>query len=93
MKRPVITKEKKKLANQKYYQKYKNTLAHKWKNDPLRKDKLKKYYQLNKDSIIKTATLWNKANKEQRQLIITRNRINKTQGWIVNQHLISKTNE
>ena len=38
-------KERKSIANVKYYEKNKERLAEKWKTDELRKEKLKVYYQ------------------------------------------------
>ena len=41
----LTKKEKKSIANSKYYQKNKDRLAEKWKNDEVRKEKLRVYYQ------------------------------------------------
>ena len=65
-------KEKKSIANNKYYQKNKDRLAEKWKNDEARKDYLKEYYKQNKKIILKRAGEWNKRNKEARKLIVER---------------------
>ena len=43
----LTKKEKKSIANSKYYQKNKDRLAEKWKNDEVRKEKLRVYYQKN----------------------------------------------
>ena len=65
-------KEKKSIANNKYYQKNKDRLAEKWKNDEARKDYLKEYYNKNKEIILERAKEWNRRNKEARKLIIER---------------------
>ena len=65
-------KERKKIANRKYYEKNKDRLAEKWKNDDDRKEYLKEYYKENKDAILHRAKEWNKRNKEARKLIIER---------------------
>ena len=70
-------KEKKSIANNKYYQKNKDRLAEKWKNDEARKEYLKEYYKQNKESILKRAGEWNKRNKEARKLIVEREKRNK----------------
>ena len=70
-------KEKKSIANNKYYQKNKDRLAEKWKNDEARKEYLKEYYNKNKEIILKRAGEWNKRNKEARKLIIEREKRNK----------------
>ena len=70
-------KEKKSIANNKYYQKNKDRLAEKWKNDEARKEYLKEYYQKNKEIILKRAGEWNKRNKEARKLIVEREKRNK----------------
>ena len=70
-------KEKKSIANNKYYQKNKDRLAEKWKNDEARKEYLKEYYKQNKEVILKRAGEWNKRNKEARKLIIEREKRNK----------------
>ena len=57
-------KEKKSIANSKYYQENKDRLAEKWKNDEARKEYLKEYYKQNKEIILKRAGEWNKRNKE-----------------------------
>ena len=62
-------KEKKSIANNKYYQKNKDRLAEKWKNDEARKEYLKEYYNKNKEIILERAKEWNKRNKEARKLI------------------------
>ena len=62
-------KEKKSIANNKYYQKNKDRLAEKWKNDEARKEYLKEYYNKNKKIILERAREWNKRNKEARKLI------------------------
>ena len=65
-------KEKKSIANNKYYQKNKDRLAEKWKNDEARKEYLKEYYKQNKEIILERAKEWNKRNKEARKLIVER---------------------
>ena len=70
-------KEKKSIANNKYYQKNKDRLAEKWKNDEARKEYLKEYYKQNKEIILKRAGEWNKRNKEARKLIVERENRNK----------------
>ena len=78
-------KEKKSIANNKYYQKNKDRLAEKWKNDEARKDYLKDYYNKNKEIILERAKEWNKRNKEARKLIIEREKRNKLKPfWEVN---------
>ena len=78
-------KEKKSIANNKYYQKNKDRLAEKWKNDEARKEYLKEYYKQNKEIILKRAGEWNKRNKEARKLIIEREKRNKLKPfWEVN---------
>ena len=70
-------KEKKSIANNKYYQKNKDRLAEKWKNDEARKEYLKEYYKQNKEIILKRAGEWNKRNKEARKLIVEREKRSK----------------
>jgi len=70
-------KDKKSIANNKYYQKNKDRLAEKWKNDEARKEYLKEYYKQNKEIILKRAVEWNKRNKESRKLIVEREKRNK----------------
>ena len=41
----ISKSERKKIANRKYYEKNKDRLAEKWKNDENRKDYLKEYYK------------------------------------------------
>ena len=78
-------KEKKSIANNKYYQKNKDRLAEKWKNDEARKEYLKEYYKQNKEIILERAKVWNKRNKEARKLIIEREKRNKLKSfWEVN---------
>ena len=78
-------KEKKSIANNKYYQKNKDRLAEKWKNDEARKEYLKEYYNKNKEIILERAKEWNKRNKEARKLIIEREKRNKLKPfWEVN---------
>ena len=50
-------------SNKIYYQKNKDRLAEKWKNDELRKAYLREYYQKNKEIILERAREWNKRNK------------------------------
>ena len=78
-------KEKKSIANSKYYQKNKDRLAEKWKNDEARKEYLKEYYKRNKEIILERAREWNKRNKEARKLIIEREKRSKLKPfWEVN---------
>ena len=78
-------KEKKSIANNKYYQKNKDRLAEKWKNDEARKEYLKEYYKQNKKIILERAKEWNKRNKESRKLIVEREKRNKLKPfWEVN---------
>ena len=70
-------KEKKSIANNKYYQKNKDRLAEKWKNDEARKEYLKEYYKKNKEIILERAKEWNKRNKEARKLIVEREKRSK----------------
>ena len=78
-------KEKKSIANSKYYQKNKDRLAEKWKNDEDRKQYLKEYYKQNKEIILERAKAWNKRNKEARKLIVEREKRNKLKPfWEVN---------
>ena len=78
-------KEKKSIANNKYYQKNKDRLAEKWKNDEARKEYLKEYYKQNKKIILERAKEWNKRNKEARKLIIEREKKSKLKSfWEVN---------
>ena len=81
----VNKKEKKSIANNKYYQKNKDRLAEKWKNDEARKEYLKEYYKQNKEIILERAREWNKRNKEARKLIVEREKRNKLKPfWEVN---------
>ena len=78
-------KEKKSIANNKYYQKNKDRLAEKWKNDEARKEYLKEYYNKNKKIILERAREWNKRNKEARKLIVEREKRSKLKPfWEVN---------
>ena len=73
----MTDKERKKIANRKYYEKNKDRLAEKWKHDDKRKEYLKEYYKNNKESILKRAKDWNERNKEARKLITERDKRNK----------------
>ena len=73
----MTDKERKKIANRKYYEKNKDRLAEKWKHDDNRKEYLKEYYKNNKESILKRAKEWNDRNKEARKLIVEREKRNK----------------
>ena len=87
----MTKKEKKSIANNKYYQKNKDRLAEKWKNDEVRKEKLKVYYQKNKEIILERAREWNHKNNEARKLIVERVKKAKIQTfWQVNE---AKRNE
>ena len=68
----MTDKERKQIANRKYYEKNKDRLAEKWKHDDKRKEYLKEYYKQNKDAILKRAKDWNERNKEARKLIVER---------------------
>jgi len=68
----MTNKEKKSIANRKYYEKNKDRLAEKWKNDEERKDYLKEYYKKNKEIILEEAREWNRKIKESRKLIVER---------------------
>jgi hypothetical protein len=82
----MTKKEKKSIANNKYYQKNKDRLAEKWKNDEARKEKLKVYYLKNKEIILERAREWNRKNKEARKLIVERVKKSKIQTfWQVNE--------
>ena len=72
-------------SNKIYYQKNKDRLAEKWKNDESRKTYLREYYKKNKGKILERARVWNKRNKEARKLIIEREKRNKLKPfWEVN---------
>ena len=72
-------------SNKIYYQKNKDRLAEKWKNDESRKAYLREYYKKNKGKILERAREWNKRNKEARKLIIERERRSKLKPfWEVN---------
>ena len=73
----MTDKERKKIANRKYYEKNKDRLAEKWKHDDNRKEYLKEYYKQNKEIILKRAAEWNKRNKEVRKLIVEREKRSK----------------
>ena len=78
----MISKSK---SNKIYYQKNKDRLAEKWKNDESRKAYLREYYKKNKEIILERAREWNKRNKEARKLIIEREKRNKLKPfWKVN---------
>ena len=82
----MTKKEKKSIANNKYYQKNKDRLAEKWKNDEVRKEKLKVYYLRNKEIILERAREWNRKNKDARRLITGRIKKSKIQTfWQVNE--------
>ena len=72
-------------SNKIYYQKNKDRLAEKWKNDESRKAYLREYYQKNKEIILERAREWNKCNKEARKLIVEREKKSKLKSfWEVN---------
>ena len=80
----ITNKEKKSIANRIYYEKNKDRLAEKWKNDEERKEYLKEYYKNNKEIILERAREWNRKNKESRKLIIERRKRRKLKPfWIV----------
>ncbi len=64
-------------SNRKYYQKNKDRLAEKWKNDESRKAYLREYYKKNKKIILERAREWNRRNKEARKLIVEREKRSK----------------
>ena len=83
----MTDKERKKIANRKYYEKNKDRLAEKWKHDDNRKEYLKEYYKQNKEIILKRAAEWNKRNKEVRKLIVEREKRSKLKPfWEVKPH-------
>tara|TARA_Y100000815_G_scaffold232565_1_gene223302 strand:+ start:655 stop:903 length:249 start_codon:yes stop_codon:yes gene_type:complete len=72
-------------SNKIYYQKNKDRLAEKWKNDESRKAYLREYYKKNKKIILERAREWNKKNKEARKLIIEREKRSKLKSfWEMN---------
>ena len=80
----MTNKEKKSVANRRYYEKNKDRLAEKWKNDEERKEYLKEYYKNNKEIILERAREWNRKNKESRKLIVERRKRRKLKPfWIV----------
>jgi len=71
-------------SNKIYYQKNKDRLAEKWKNDESRKAYLREYYKKNKELILERAREWNRKNKESRKLIVERRKRRKLKPfWIV----------
>ena len=83
----MTDKERKQIANRKYYEKNKDRLAEKWKNDETRKEYLKEYYKNNKEAILDRAREWNKRNKESRKLIVEREKRSKLKSfWEVKPH-------
>ena len=77
----MTKQEKKSIANSKYYQKNKDRLAEKWKNDEARKEYLKEYYKKNKEIILERAREWNKKNKAARKLIMEREKRKKLKSF------------
>jgi len=72
-------------SNKIYYQKNKDRLAEKWKNDESRKTYLREYYKKNKGKILERARVWNKRNKEARKLIVEREKRTKLKPfWEIN---------
>ena len=72
-------------SNKIYYQKNKDRLAEKWKNDESRKAYLREYYKKNKGKILERAREWNKRNKEARKLIVEREKRTKLKPfWEIN---------
>ena len=72
-------------SNKIYYQKNKDRLAEKWKNDESRKAYLREYYKKNKEIILERAKEWNKKNKEARKLIVEREKRSKLKPfWKIN---------
>lgn len=76
-----VSKEKKSEYNKTYYEKNKDRLAEKWKNDAKRKEKLREYYKNNKKRILERAKRWNAQNKEARKLIVERSKKNKVKSF------------
>ena len=71
-------------SNKIYYQKNKDRLAEKWKNDESRKAYLREYYKKNKEIILERAREWNRKNKESRKLIVERRKRRELKPfWIV----------
>ena len=71
-------------SNKIYYQKNKDRLAEKWKNDESRKVYLREYYKKNKEIILERAREWNRKNKEARKLIKERQKRRELKPfWIV----------
>jgi len=71
-------------SNKIYYQKNKDRLAEKWKNDEARKEYLREYYKKNKEIILERAREWNRKNKESRKLIVERRKRRELKPfWIV----------
>ena len=77
----MTDKERKRIANRKYYEKNKDRLAEKWKHDDDRKEYLKEYYKNNKEAILERAKEWNKRNQEARKLIIERDKRGKLKSF------------
>ena len=72
-------------SNKIYYQKNKDRLAEKWKNDESRKAYLREYYKKNKKIILERAREWNKRNKAARKLIVEREKRTKLKPfWEIN---------
>ena len=72
-------------SNKIYYQKNKDRLAEKWKNDESRKAYLREYYKKNKEIILERAREWNRRNKEARKLIVEREKRTKLKPfWEIN---------
>ena len=80
----LTDKERKSIANRKCYEKNKDRLAAKGKNDEERKEYLREYYKGNKEIILGRAREWNKRNRESRKLIVERSKRRKLKPfWIV----------
>ena len=77
----MTDKERKRIANRKYYEKNKDRLAEKWKHDDNRREYLKEYYKKNKEAILERAKEWNKRNQEARKLIIERDKRGKLKSF------------
>jgi hypothetical protein len=80
----LTDKERKSIANDKYYEKNKERLAEKWKTDELRKEKLKVYYQKNKEIILERAREWHKINKKAKLTVVEPKKSKILPSWIVN---------
>lgn len=80
----MTDKEKKAEANRKYYEKNKERLGEKWKNDLKRKEKQREYYLNNREEILKRNKKWNVENVGAMKLIRSRyNKLKQNYTWEV----------